>query len=93
MTGGAEARNVFDDPQVRLTLRPVDHRAWRPVRAGELPYAERLTIDGHELEVSPRHARLPSKISSQAAKEGRVGFANSGGLVFVDESAEQIATA
>jgi hypothetical protein len=41
--------------------------------------------DNRRLEISPHHQYY--------VRRSRVGFANSGGLVFVDESAEEVATA
>jgi hypothetical protein len=84
--GPCDPRSGKRRPPPRLRRRALDRKDLaRPASA-----ASRKAGD---VEVPRQPSGAPSSTSDTRLPFERVGFANSGGLVFVDESAEQIASA
>jgi hypothetical protein len=89
-----EARHpgVVEEPLPAVRTRRPDVLALghsSPVRGGrDGPRESRKAPDERLVAVAPAHQLADVELSPPA-----VGFANSGGFVFVDESAEQIASA
>ena len=89
---------VWDDVRVRRWERGIAAaRAYREANGHLHVHPEHISPDGFKLGIwitGKRQARVGGRRSITVEQIAElVGFANSGGLVFVDESTEQIATA